>query len=350
MKAARGDALQCLDADCRAAVLDDASVMAILQRRGDAGGGGDDGADGQGEVAAGSAARVHAKYVEFKRARDVAASPHLCFCPMPDCGAVVERPDGHKPGVEPISCASCSEQFCWACRKRWSDVAPVSGEAVPTKAVKKKSKVAEELKRQGHYCSLDDEGGGMRQFAEQRGMKQCPKCEVWVERGIQGNRGCAHMRCFNCRAQWCWHCRASLDDPNVRHFQGFRCPNTGEELNGPPAAMYLCSCLLMLLALVCCLPMCLLSAVALVIRCLAEACSCCTCCRELDRRCARTMRWLAEGPEVYDEETQEVLEIAERLENGTLWSPQPRAVSDALPVAPEEGAASVAAGGEAGTS
>ena len=33
-------------------------------------------------------------------------------------------------------------------------------------------------------------------------MKQCPKCKIYTEK----NEGCNHMKCTECKFQWCWLC------------------------------------------------------------------------------------------------------------------------------------------------
>ena len=52
--------------------------------------------------------------------------------------------------------------------------------------------------------------GGRRfvKLAQAQGYRQCPGCNVWIERTAGG---CAQMRCVSCDLVFCWFCGESLE-------------------------------------------------------------------------------------------------------------------------------------------
>lgn len=185
----------CLEAECGARVADE-EVRDWLRR-------------------AGEEPSVWTKYSKFTCARRVARARDLVFCPKPDCGGVATikaastRPLSVDDGaaneeVRQAACPECSFRFCASCKSAWDEV---EGQ---------------------HYCVLDD---GVREYAREAGMKQCPRCRVWVERGDNTGRGCAQMRCSACHWMFCWYCLAPLnDDMLLLHFSGGKCANSGGDL------------------------------------------------------------------------------------------------------------------------
>ena len=47
-------------------------------------------------------------------------------------------------------------------------------------------------------------------------VKRCPRCKIYTEK----NEGCNHMKCVNCKFQWCWLCE---DEYKYGHYNSGKC-------------------------------------------------------------------------------------------------------------------------------
>lgn len=99
------------------------------------------------------------------------------WCPMPDCGFLI---NGYA-GIKDFRCPKCNQRYCLQCDHSVHE-----------------GMTCDEYRISKTVTVLD------RQFIElvrATGMQQCPKCKIRVER----NQGCDHMTCrFGCH--FCYRC------------------------------------------------------------------------------------------------------------------------------------------------
>lgn len=112
-------------------------------------------------------------------------------CTGPDCHMIAhtETPPGVK-GL-PVTCESCDTSFCFHCS---------------------------ELPHQPARCNDHREWQrifGSSSFWVRKNSKPCPSCRVPIEK----NKGCNHMTCSRCGADFCWLCLSLLQT----HMQTHTC-------------------------------------------------------------------------------------------------------------------------------
>ena len=102
-----------------------------------------------------------------------------------DCEVVLYRPNSRKTSSEndrytPVTC-SCNHSFCFNCG--------VEEQHFPIKCsvLREFNNKADDFLQQ--ILSLDK-------------FQLCPKCSI----GIEKTEGCNHMRCTNCKYEFCWIC------------------------------------------------------------------------------------------------------------------------------------------------
>ena len=112
----------------------------------------------------------------------IRSDPALSYCPNAACSSLVctRRLGNDQP--------RCSESACGACGERWC---PSCGEEPHWPA---------ECGECRTFQARHGEGAPPLQLSE--GIKPCPNCNVPIEK----NGGCLHMRCWQCRADFCWAC------------------------------------------------------------------------------------------------------------------------------------------------
>lgn len=155
--------------------------------------------------------RLQMEALENTRVR---MDPDLCWCPVPDCRTVVQRPS---PTSLLAVCPTCVTAFCFGC-----SAAPHSpqscDEARATRATKEGS--AAEV--------------AFRKWAKKK-TKKCPEpsCGTLVERAREAGPGdCNHMICSLCKTEFCWLCAKKV--PPLGHFDATNvmgCP--GLQFSGP---------------------------------------------------------------------------------------------------------------------
>jgi len=114
------------------------------------------------------------------------------WCPQPNCNSIVAAP--MSSGTPHVQCKECSESFCFKCRDVWieEDHRPCPCEYI------------------NEWQSVRSEKGFNRYvtMARKAGLiKSCPRCKMPVEKISE--RGCLHMKCQNCKCEYCWECLAT---------------------------------------------------------------------------------------------------------------------------------------------
>ncbi len=125
-------------------------------------------------------------------------SIHTRVCP--GCGHAVMR------GAEERSKVRCSNAkcrlgyFCFQCFKPWrsSNFVDCGNEECSFRANASLLEVTKEVKL------TSKEGEEVVVRVPQ--MRLCPSCGLLIEH----NEGCKHMRCYNCKKEFCWVCLALL--------------------------------------------------------------------------------------------------------------------------------------------
>lgn len=113
----------------------------------------------------------------------IRSQPTLSYCPNAACVSLVctTRPGDDQP--------RCFEAACGACGERWC---PSCGEEPHWPATCAECRV---------FKSRHGDGDRPMQMPSE-GIKPCPNCHAPIEK----NGGCLHMRCWQCRADFCWAC------------------------------------------------------------------------------------------------------------------------------------------------
>ncbi|KAH8829432.1 hypothetical protein DL96DRAFT_1053131 [Flagelloscypha sp. PMI_526] len=114
------------------------------------------------------------------------------YCPTPDCPQVYRCTA--RGEVVTITCPSCSIEICSSCHAEGHD-----------------GMTCDERRLQ--YDPVAQEQA-TNDLARQSGFKQCPLCQVWIEK----TEGCNHMAC-RCGAHICWLCMKTFTrDEIYRHL------------------------------------------------------------------------------------------------------------------------------------
>jgi ariadne-1 len=110
---------------------------------------------------------TYAKYLQYRENQQ----PGVRFCPRPGCCKKIQEP--LFTTTRRACCAACGHESCMKC-----------GEAFHLVATCRRQE-----KRYGQWRTRSN-------------VHKCPSCKSDIEK--QG--GCAHMRCFQCDAEFCWSC------------------------------------------------------------------------------------------------------------------------------------------------
>ena len=122
------------------------------------------------------------KYNKFKIRAEILKDENKRPCPFPDCEIFLEKSKSTKY----IKCKN-GHEYCFECLK------PPHGK----------------IKCQ----NLDKK---FLNWTKNKRVKKCPKCGIYIEK----NEGCNHMKCNNCKYDWCWLC----EGPNTyNHYSSGKC-------------------------------------------------------------------------------------------------------------------------------
>jgi ariadne-2 len=139
------------------------------------------------------------KYQQFAFRDYVKSHPQLRFCPGPNCKGVLRAKE---PCANRTICNSCRTTFCFRCGADYH--APTD-----CATLKKWLKKCDDDSETANYISAF--------------TKDCPFCHSCIEK----NGGCNHMRCCNCRREFCWIC---LGDWKSHCGDSYNCSRYKEKL------------------------------------------------------------------------------------------------------------------------
>ncbi|KAL7722741.1 RBR-type E3 ubiquitin transferase [Entamoeba marina] len=122
--------------------------------------------------------------------------PSYQFCTGDGCNKVIHIIKNGKPNTK-ISC-TCGQEFCFGCGK---------GKHQPA--------TCEELRNWESMFSEESES----LKAITAISKPCIKCGLMTER----TKGCNHMTCPKCHAEWCWMCRGDWKDHGNKTGGFYKC-------------------------------------------------------------------------------------------------------------------------------
>ena len=114
------------------------------------------------------------KYDRFMKDLEIRMSKDSKFCPIPGCSQILKRPTG----TQLTTCDKCLKEICYTCQSAWHN---------------------------GKFCK-DYQEEIYLDFGLKTGAHRCPKCQVIIEK----NKGCNHMKCYNCKYDFCWACGGSF--------------------------------------------------------------------------------------------------------------------------------------------
>ena len=124
------------------------------------------------------------KYKKFKLKLEVINNPNKKFCPKVGCDSYAIREDKN---IKEVKCKN-NHKFCFNCLRDWHGNTNCDLELEKEFQIWKKGKI----------------------------IKQCPNCKIWTEK----NEGCNHMKCVECKYEWCWLCSGKY---SYNHFNEGKC-------------------------------------------------------------------------------------------------------------------------------
>eukprot|EP01104_Vermistella_antarctica_P006562 TRINITY_DN17271_c0_g1_i1.p1 TRINITY_DN17271_c0_g1~~TRINITY_DN17271_c0_g1_i1.p1 ORF type:complete len:599 (-),score=69.22 TRINITY_DN17271_c0_g1_i1:155-1951(-) len=152
-----------------------------------------------------------------------------CFCPSPDCGAALLRPEpaatysgvGSDEGADRVGLLiecdqeECGYTFCFHCKLPWKGHERKRGKG---RTVISCNKHKAKLRKKGLVKSDRDIGEEESLKWLDSHSQPCPKCGIYVQR----MDGCEWIQCLGCRHQFCWNCLDPHDHNMSTHVHGSR--------------------------------------------------------------------------------------------------------------------------------
>lgn len=123
------------------------------------------------------------RYETFLLRAALSDDPDCVWCPRPGCGMAMIANGGLM-----MVCPSekCNFSFCRSCQESWH---------------------ADSTCDQYKQWKIENGQADVRyEKWARKNTKACPQCQ----KPIQKNGGCNHMRCSQCRFDFCWKCLMSL--------------------------------------------------------------------------------------------------------------------------------------------
>lgn len=156
------------------------------------------------------------KYDKILLQRTLECMDDIVYCPRKTCQTPVLKEHDRDMG----RCAACSFVFCILCNTTFHGSArcPVKSKDVLEirktylNGTEEERKHLENRYGKRKLQTLIEEGYSeewLERFAE-----NCPKCKATVQK----IDGCNKMTCYSCRANFCWICRAVLENDPYQHF------------------------------------------------------------------------------------------------------------------------------------
>ena len=137
------------------------------------------------------------KYKRFSKRLKILEDPNKVFCPEPN----YDRYAIKNKKIKYVKCEN-GHNFCCICMKKPHGKNSCENELEKDFQIWKKGKI----------------------------IKQCPNCKIWTEK----NEGCNHMKCVECKYEWCWLCSGKY---SLNHFYEGKCnglqffkPKTEEDI------------------------------------------------------------------------------------------------------------------------
>ena len=124
------------------------------------------------------------KYKKFKLKLEIINNPNKKFCPKIGCDSYAVRDNEN---IKEVTCKN-NHKFCFNCLRDWHGNTDCDLELEKEFQIWKKGKI----------------------------IKQCPNCQIWTEK----NEGCNHMKCVECKYEWCWLCSGKYSS---NHFYQGKC-------------------------------------------------------------------------------------------------------------------------------
>lgn len=124
------------------------------------------------------------KYTQFKKKKEIQNDPNKKFCPHPNCQSFLPKEIGKKY----VTCEE-GHQYCFMCIQPWH-----------------KGKPCAEI--------VDKD---FQLWAKDKVIKRCPNCKFYIEK----NKGCNHIKCQQCKYNFCWLCLGEYRSSN--HYSSGQC-------------------------------------------------------------------------------------------------------------------------------
>lgn len=131
------------------------------------------------------------RYLDFAFRDYVKSHPQLRFCPGTDCPMILRA---FEPRAKRVLCTHCKTSSCFRCGSDYH--APTDCETIKKWLTK---------------CADDSETANYISAH----TKDCPRCHICIEK----NGGCNHMKCFNCKHDFCWMCLGEWKTHGAEYYE-----------------------------------------------------------------------------------------------------------------------------------
>ena len=124
------------------------------------------------------------KYKNNILKRKIYNNPNKKFCPYPNCDGIGEIINFNIPNNKFIKCSK-GHEFCFVCLKKW---------------------------HKGKKCKEEIIDKNLKKWKNKENSKRCPNCGIILIK----NNGCNHMKCTNCKYDFCWFCMNKYTDNHLQ--------------------------------------------------------------------------------------------------------------------------------------
>ncbi len=121
------------------------------------------------------------KFDLFELKKEVLKNPNMKFCHYTDCDGIGKISDINNKKLKYVTCSK-GHNFCFFCLQKWHGDKP-----------------------------CEKENDLLRKWRNKNAQK-CPNCKVWIEK----IDGCNHIKCFNCKYEFCWLCLSKYDNDHYK--------------------------------------------------------------------------------------------------------------------------------------
>jgi len=148
----------------------------------------------------------------------VETNSHMTWCPGVNCTDTVIKVESNKWSPSPIICLKCQIEFCMGCKADWHGPLPCHLITVWNMRIPPFPDINEEEETRRSLIWMG------------ANTKNCPKCEVKIER----SGGCNAVRCSKCAYSFCWICLGPEHTHSMENYCSKLHPQQINKINEEP--------------------------------------------------------------------------------------------------------------------